>query len=249
MLTSTFIHVQGITTAVERKIWEQGARTWDDFLADKGRWLTGDVHPKTVERIIQNSRKKLAAGEHRYFGRRLPRREAWRVYPEFANRLVYLDIETDGGFYGSSVTVVGVYDGADFRAFVQGDDLDEFPEYISRFGAIVTFFGSGFDLPMLRRRFPGLEFDQLHIDLCHALRRLGFRGGLKKIERQLGIGRGRDTVGLSGLDAIRLWQRYTAGDGRALERLVRYNREDVVNLEPLMRFAYDGLREFTLNGG
>lgn len=49
------------------------------------------------------------------------------------------------------------------------------------------------------------------------------------MEKRLGIG--RETVGLTGRDAPVLWQRYKKrGDKEALDLLMRYNMEDVINL-------------------
>lgn len=159
---------------------------------------------------------------------------------------MYLDIETDGGWAGSSITMIGCYDGSEYRVFIKGKDLNAFPRYLERFGTIVTFYGAGFDVPMLRRLYFTLPFDQMHIDLCPAMRRLGYRGGLKKIERTLGIARDSDTDGLTGRDAITLWRHYARGDKRALDLLVKYNAEDVVNLKSLMKLAYAGLKQATL---
>ncbi len=169
--------------------------------------------------------------------------ESWRAFPSFRHRCVYLDIETDGGNSGGSITMIGLYDETEFVCLVKGRDLDDFPERIAGFGMIVTFFGSSFDLPMIKKRFPHTQLDHLHMDLCLTLRRLGYRGGLKKIERQLGIARGDDTTGLDGRDAIRLWRRYTAlSEESALDTLIAYNREDVVNMARLSEIAYDGMR-------
>ena len=144
------------------------------------------------------------------------------------------------------MTCVGLYDGTAFRCLVQGEDLGLFPDIISHYGMIVTFFGSGFDLPMLRRAFPQFHYDHIHVDLCPTLKRLGFRGGLKKIEKQPGIGRSEDTDGLSGLDAVRLWREYKRGREASLDTLIQYNQEDVVNLERLAEIAYARLARATL---
>jgi uncharacterized protein YprB with RNaseH-like and TPR domain len=73
------------------------------------------------------------------------------------------------------------------------------------------------------------------------------RGGLKRIEKELGIDRGENLDGLDGLAAIRLWRAYrTQGDDEALQTLIAYNREDVVNLETLAEYAYEHLRAETL---
>jgi uncharacterized protein YprB with RNaseH-like and TPR domain len=103
---------------------------------------------------------------------------------------------------------------------------------------IVTFNGGSFDLPVLKRSFRGLEMDQIHVDLCPLLRKLGYRGGLKRIEAELGITRPEGIAGLTGFDAVILWRRYFGlHDHNALERLIAYNREDCVNLERLAEIA------------
>ncbi len=107
---------------------------------------------------------------------------------------------------------------------------------------VVTFFGTGFDLPIIRRRFPHLGMDQIHVDLCPALRQVGITGGLKRIEHQLGIERSAATRGLTGLDAVRLWRQAQRGYASAMDTLIAYNREDTVNLALLADHAYRSLR-------
>ncbi|MCX8126599.1 MAG: ribonuclease H-like domain-containing protein, partial [Dehalococcoidia bacterium] len=64
--------------------------------------------------------------------------------------------------------------------------------------------------------------------------RLGLSGGLKAVEVRLGIE--RELKNINGLDAVMLWMRNEKkGDLKALETLLRYNREDVMNLLPLRR--------------
>jgi hypothetical protein len=108
---------------------------------------------------------------------------------------------------------------------------------VSRFKVLVTFFGSGFDLPVIRRSFPGITLDQLHVDLCFLLKRIGLSGGLKRIESQLGIRRRPETEGLDGWEAVRLWHAYQAGSDEALDLLLTYNKEDVMNMEPLLEYG------------
>jgi uncharacterized protein YprB with RNaseH-like and TPR domain len=44
---------------------------------------------------------------------------------------------------------------------------------------------------------------------------------------------------------VRLWREWERGSREALELLKAYNREDIVHLEMLMRFAYERLRMLT----
>ncbi len=57
-------------------------------------------------------------------------------------------------------------------------------------------------------------------------------GGLKNVERQLGIQ--RRLTGITGYDAVRLWWSYINDyNEQALAILLEYNKEDVINLKTL----------------
>lgn len=248
MLRETFVHLPGIGLQTERRLWEQGCATWDDLLRTPSAFSYGSASTELVRRELDRSVKALAEGRHQYFAKKLRQRDSWRTWPEFRKSCVYLDIETDGSNHPDSVTLIGMYDGATFTCLRKGEDLESFRDIISRYAMIVTFFGTGFDIPVLGKRFPALGLDQIHLDLCVLLRNAGVRGGLKKIEGEFGITRSEETAGLTGYDAVKLWRAYERGRPEALETLVAYNREDVVNLEPLMQIAFDRLREATLRG-
>lgn len=238
MLSTTFIHIAGIGPKTERRIWERGVRCWGDFLREPVAAGLSATKTGRVAEVVSLSVESLRKEDHRFFARALAPREQWRAFPEFSHRIAYLDIETTGMGEEDAVTMVGVYDGRRVRIYTKGEDLQEFVDDIGQYSLLVTFFGACFDLPFLRRRFPQVSFDHLHIDLCPALRRLGLTGGLKNIERQLGIVRSPETEGLDGWDAVRLWRESERGSSEALELLKAYNREDVVNLETLLRYAY-----------
>lgn len=242
MLSSSYLHVPGVGPVTERRIWEAGLLTWEQFLADPAAASLSPRMAAHTADAIATSRERLQQDDHRFFATRLPSGEHWRAYPEFSRRIAYLDIETTGMEGHDCVTMIGLYDGRDVHTYIRGQNLDEFFEDIGRFGLLVTFFGSAFDLPFLRRRYPELVLDQIHIDLCYALRRLGLKGGLKHIEHQLNIPRTPETEGLDGWDAVRLWQEWERGSQEALDLLKAYNREDVRNLETLLRHGYHQLR-------
>ena len=243
MLTRTFCHIPGLGAITEREMWRSGCDAWQTYLAEPDRFSVGSASREIVRATLDASQAALHEGHHQYFASALGMTHAWRAWPDFRDKCVYLDIETDGGQSGSSITTVGLYDGNEFTCLIKGEDLGNFPDIISRYSYIVTFFGSGFDLPMLKKAFPHVTFDQIHLDLCPTLKQLGYKGGLKKIEKQLGLSRGDETDGLTGLDAIRLWREYKRGDDDALRTLIEYNREDVVNLETLANIAYTRLRK------
>jgi uncharacterized protein len=244
MLDSTYIHCPGIGAVTERKLWGSGARTWNEYLSASSLSISSK-HRAALDPLVLESVERLAARDFAWFARMLPQREHWRAVPFIGDRIAYLDIETRGGMEPSSLTVVGTFDGTEFRQFVRGRNLEEFPESLEGTEMLVTFFGTGFDLPFLRRAY-GLEFPQLHVDLCFLLKRLGYRGGLKAIEDRLGIERSEETQGLSGWDAVRLWNLWRAGNAKALEVLLAYNREDVLNMQTLLEWAYPRMLRQTL---
>ncbi len=241
MLSKTFLHIAGIGPKTERRIWERGVHCWGEFLKEPS---AAGLSPGKTERATETialSLESLRKEDHRFFARALPPREHWRAFPEFSYRIAYLDIETTGMCEWDAVTLIGIYDGRETRIYTKGEDLQQFLDDIGQYSLLVTFHGACFDLPFLRQRFPQIKFDQLHIDLCPALRRLGLTGGLKKIEQQLGLARSPETEGLDGWDAVRLWREWERGSQEALELLKAYNREDVVNLEVLMQYVYKEL--------
>ena len=66
---------------------------------------------------------------------------------------------------------------------------------------------------------------------------LGYRGGLKAVERKLGLGRDEAIREVDGFEAVRLWRRHQRGDRAALGKLLLYNLTDVVNLVELLEIA------------
>lgn len=243
MLEHTFIHIPGVGRKTELSLWNRGIRTWRDFLDRGDSCGLGQKRTERVTRHLLESDRRLRDGDHVYFGKRLPAREAWRAFPDFKDSAAYLDIETTGLSKSSDeVTVIGLYDGAGVKTYINGINLEEFLNDIEDYSLVVTYNGACFDLPFLRSHFKNLKIEAIHVDLRFALKRLGFGGGLKNIERTLGMERDEETAGLDGWDAVRLWNEYKAGREESLDLLVKYNREDIISLETLMEFSYERLR-------
>jgi uncharacterized protein YprB with RNaseH-like and TPR domain len=151
----------------------------------------------------------------------------------------YLDIETTGlSPLDCMVTVVGIYtcNQGDSR-FLQlvGRDIavGSLMESLENVNIIYTYNGSRFDLPFIRGCL-GVDLNRVfpHRDLMYDCWKKRLYGGLKAVERQLGIERRlRD---MNGYEAVRLWWKYVDSfDIEALNRLLEYNKEDVVNLKAL----------------
>jgi uncharacterized protein YprB with RNaseH-like and TPR domain len=151
----------------------------------------------------------------------------------------YLDIETTGLSPDyCDVTVVGIYltNGTDTRfAQLVGDGItaDSIEEVLCDAGVIYTYNGSRFDLPFLTCRLGiSLAKARTHCDLMYHCWRKNLYGGLKSVERQLGIERKLKEV--DGYEAVKLWWQYVNyDDAKALKTLLDYNKEDVINLKIL----------------
>ena len=187
---------------------------------------------------IELSVAALDRRDSSYFGERLRTSERWRLLPDFADETAFLDIETTGLGGEAYLTMCGVLDSTGFHAYVRGENLDDLAADLCQYKLVVTFNGLSFDVPWLRRELGPLLEDAAHVDLMHVLRRMGLRGGLKKIEKAIGLDRGDDLSMLSGRDAVVLWNMAQEGEPRALETLVRYNAEDVASLPLLAEYAY-----------
>ena len=151
----------------------------------------------------------------------------------------YLDIETT---FDNTISVVGIHIPGKDMVQLTGTQVTDVGIAMALKGvsAVVTFNGASFDLPFIRR-ITGLEVRDLaeHRDLLHVCRKRGLKGGLKRVEVLLGIG--RDSGITDGRMAPRLWQRWeTDGDEKALRVLLEYNKEDCVNLE-ILESILDGM--------
>jgi uncharacterized protein YprB with RNaseH-like and TPR domain len=238
MLRNTFIHLPGVGAQRERALWQRGILDWDSFLAAAAEGHLPERVYKSAVPLVRQSVEAVVGGDAAFFHGRLPSREMWRLYPEFAEGALFLDIETTGLSPAyNEVTVIGALGGGRLALFVGGVNLDQFPAYVAGFPLLVTFNGSQFDVPFLRAHFPQARLDQAHIDLRFVLASLGYRGGLKAVERSLGLARDATIEGVDGFEAVWLWHRWRRGDRKALRKLLLYNLTDVVNLVELVETA------------
>ena len=246
MLENTFIHIPGVGEKTEMRLWKSGILTWQDFAGAKpdAPEMTPSLHARMKDEIAA-SQKALEKSDHAYFSACVPTDATWRCLPCFKGRVGYLDIETTGLSHAvSKVTVVGLFDGKKVHSYVLGQNMDEFFSDLKNYSMLVTFNGNMFDIPFLKHYFKTLKIDQVHMDLRPVLRTLGITGGLKKIEQAFNFARPTDLQGMNGWDAVKLWQRWEhRQDSVALDKLVRYNAEDVVHLQALAAWAYEKKRQ------
>ena len=151
----------------------------------------------------------------------------------------YLDIETTSlSPSDGELTVVGLYrDGGKAESFIQlvGEDISatKLLDVLEEVQILYTYNGSRFDLPYIEAKL-GVDLTKQcsHHDLMYDCWQRNLYGGLKEVERQLGIA--RRSAGIDGRMAVRLWLNYKFyDDEKALLTLLGYNREDVLNLKTL----------------
>jgi len=238
MLTNTFVHIQGIGAITEKRLWESGIRNWGSVSGDLPIPVSG-ARRHFLLNGIEESRRHLDDGNPAYFSKLLPSNQAWRIFPEFRNSAVYLDIETTGlDRVCNAITTITLYDGQVIKTYVQGQNLDEFAGDIQRYQVIITYNGKSFDIPFIESFFD-IRLNHAQIDLRYVLHSLGFSGGLKGCERQLGVDRG-ELRDIDGFLAVLLWDEYRkSGDRKVLDTLLAYNVQDTVTLENLMVAAYN----------
>lgn len=239
ILRSSHIVLPGVGDITERRLWREGVPTLDAFMASPR--LRGFSHERK-RALDREAGRALEAHEARdagFFAARLPHAQAWRMFARFEEEAAFLDIETDGLSRFSAVTVVGVFRPREgFTALVRGRGLSAaaITEALQGVRLLVTFNGAGFDLPFIRMSFPSAKLPPAHLDLLSCARRLEWRGGLKAVERRLGLVRDLETRVLAGSDAVRLWHAWKrTGSENALRLLVSYNRADCENLLPVAR--------------
>ena len=251
MITNTFIFLERIGDKLEQNIWKNGIYDWDSFL--KRNNIKGlSKHRKLYySRKILNARKALYNFDSSYFLDLLPQSEMWRLYDFFREDAVFLDIETTGlSKHEDDITVFGLYDGINTKIMIKGINLDYslLKKELQKYKLIVTFNGASFDLPFIEKRYPSLLPKIPNFDVKSVTDRLGLKGGLKSIEKILGIKRSNIVDKFYGGDALTLWRMYRAtGDDYYLNLLVEYNEYDVINLKIVAEHCVKMMKEKILN--
>ncbi|MDD4888961.1 MAG: ribonuclease H-like domain-containing protein, partial [Phycisphaerae bacterium] len=242
MLRHSFIHMTRIGRKTERRLWQAGIVDWPGALdtavdmAGLGirRW-------DLILREADESLRRWSAGEIAWFANRLGGGEAWRLFGELHEHAAYLDIETTGMGQSADVTAVVVHRAGQTMFFVRDENLHELPLSLVGVKLLVTYNGKCFDWPILRAAFANLPEPAAHLDLRTPFARLNFRGGLKGIERAIGLQRPAELAEVDGASAVWLWHRHCQGDRRAMPALLRYCAEDVLNLKYLAEWVHNTL--------
>ena len=249
MIRRTFLFLPSIGPGTERTLWRRGVSDWSDFL---GRERLEGFSAKRKVGLDEQLHQAIHFFERRetaYFRSALPTREHWRLFDCVREGTAYLDIETDGLGPGAVTTVVGVHRNGRTLTLVRGIDLtsENLAKALEGTKLLVTFNGASFDVPILEREFPFTMPQVPHFDLRHGCARIGLTGGLKAIERRIGIARAEEVEYVTGEQAVYLWHLWERkGKENALRLLCQYNEEDTRNLEIIAPMVYEKLMKCTL---
>ena len=241
MIRRSFVILEKIGRRKEHTFWQQGILTWNDFLQ---RSVIKDISPqkkKYYDRKIKDAQQALVANNSAYFKTILPARETWRLYSYFSEECGFLDIETDSL---GRITIVGVSNYYQTNTFVQGFNLEKrnLETALGQFKLLVTFNGASFDLPKLKKQF-GVTLAIPHLDLKPLCVQLGWKGGLKEVEKMLDLKRPAQLYG----NPVDLWKAFHAsGDREYLDLLIDYNTEDTENLKMIVGKVVKILAERTM---
>src|SRR5205807_2323081 len=163
----------------ERAFWDAGIRSWESleaYLAGGGslfaklrgrpewdsqlRLLNREISDRGTSLALAElatSRESVESDDLRFFLRRLPASEHWRVLSGRLDAALFLDIETTGlSIRHCYVTVIGALYQREFYQWVWGDSLDGLAELLASAPLVVTFNGARFDLPFLAEHLPKL---------------------------------------------------------------------------------------------
>jgi len=151
----------------------------------------------------------------------------------------YLDVETTGlSWQSSTITVVGLYlvkedESCLLQLVDRGITRESLTAALRGVKTVFTYNGTRFDLPFINAALgTDLAGFCCHHDLMNDCWKNNLYGGLKAVESRLGIP--RQTKGITGREAVMLWRSYQRnGDKKALDLLLQYNKEDVLNLKLL----------------
>lgn len=240
-LRNSFILFPRIGSKTEKKLWKNNITRWEEA---QDTDVISNSRKKKIQEFLDKAERNLEVGNTVFFKNQLPSGELWRTYRDFEDQTTFFDIETTGlDKNRHKITTVSIYRGGESKTLVRGQDLtkENLKKEIHESKLLVSFNGKRFDQPFIENSFD-MDIQTPHLDLMYTCKKIGLQGGLKKIEKELGITRDQDD--LDGREAIKLWKKYEKdGDTESLEKLIKYNQADTVNLKQLLSKTHKSLEQ------
>ena len=208
MIREALWHLPGLGPERLKQLHLAGIRTWDDFRhLPQDILLPIELHMKILTEI-ECSEQAIIAADVQALLKRFHPKDLWRIAGHFFDSATFVDIETAGLSRDSEVTLIGCLHRGRLQTFVRGENLDEFLPLLDDVKLLISFNGSSFDVPRVLGEFHIPTLPCPHVDLRWICYHRDLRGGLKSIERALGLRRPPDLTGTDGAEAVWLWQRW-----------------------------------------
>lgn len=241
MIRRSFLFLRNIGRKTERRLWQHGIVSWRAFIDAAELPGIGGGMKVRHDCILRKAGRALINNDSSFF-RGIMKGEEWRLYWFFRDETVFLDLES---FHDRrEPTIITLFDGFLEKVMVRGLNMDyrELGKALSHYKLAVTFNGCSYDLKVLERLGIGLAVP--HIDLRPLCRRVGLNGGLKRVERTLGIAREPLSSQIRAGEPLQLYRMWRAsGDEHYLRLLIDYNSTDASSLRQVMDLVYAGCKD------
>ncbi len=238
MIERTFCHLPKIGKKTEMRLWNDGIENQYQLFENLNQLYKGK-RLSEMKRELAKSITHFEKDNLLFFYERLPRDELFRLAIGRMDQISFLDIETTGLACPprcKTTTISVVQNGKLYQAHNRNGIKRIVKDILEKSPILCTYYGEVFDVPFLRKDFKS-KLKIAHIDLCFWLRRLGYTGGLKGVQKQFKDIPLRKSQDLDGFDAVILWEMYRKGNTKALESLLTYNAEDTTVLCHLLEKA------------
>jgi len=240
MLLSTFQHIEGIGKKTEETLWHEGVLNWEQYLSKFGKQLS--LLANNRSNSISASQHAFQIGDVSYFANHLNKSEYYRVALAYPRETLFLDIETTGlSLYYDEITIIGWSIDGEYGVYIKDHDENDLIEALEKAKVIVTYNGTMFDLKFIKKKFPGISIPPVHVDLRFLAKRVGYTGGQKSIEKQIGFNRTSSIGDMLGEAAPILWHKYRRGDLGSLKQLIIYNHADIEGVKAIFDISVSGL--------
>jgi hypothetical protein len=224
------MHVRGIGPKTAALLNDRGFSSWEDCFNRKQELPFNGKRRNRFIQELELCTQALQRDDIDYFISAFPTAEQWRILARYLKSAVFIDVETTGlSWHYGHISVIAAFQGGAIQSFRYGENLDEFLGLVDNSELLVTFNGNCFDIPFLERSFNLPEITCPHIDLRWIAWHRGYSGGLKYIEREMGIRRPVSVDGIDGFEAVDLFHRWQRGDLQARQTLIRYCAADVIS--------------------
>ncbi len=233
MINQTFQHCKGIGPVTEENIIEAGYSNWEDVLSKPEEIPVGTRVKDSLVQMTEQSIYALEADDIQFFVDSFAPSQHWRILDRYIDKASYFDIETTGfSSQQSDISCIVCLHKGELHTFVRGKNLDDFLDLLEDVDLLVSFNGTSFDVPFVINSFRIPEIPCPHIDLRWISYHAQITGGLKFIEKKLGIERPEHLQEVDGFEAIYLWENWERYQDKAsLDKLIQYCQYDVRSLE------------------